>query len=631
MTRGRGLLPGFRRSASEAVCDASGEVRGSASIRAAPISRLLGPIALVMGAGVLVVALADAAARRGESSSHTLFWVGLVLVVAPPAVRLCSPSPGRGERLWLAVMFGLGMYLAKVTYNPVHLSFSDEFVHVRSVQDSLLNGRLFSFNPLLPEAARYPGLGDVTGGLVRLTGLPISTAGLLVIGCARLVLVLAIFMVVERLSGSARVAGLACLLYGANPNFLYWSAQFSYESLALPLAAFTLYLVARRSVPRSSPRISLLAAASILAVVITHHLSSYFLATVLVVWSVVVLWRRRRGAVGEYSPHRLAALALVAIGIWLSAVATVTGQYLGSIASSTGEGLFNVITGASATRTLFTSGTQVAPAWERALSIGAVLITLLGLAFGAYVIWRRRREHALMFAPLVLALAYPLLLPLRFIGGAAETANRSTEFLFLGLAAVLATSAVTLRARETRHRWTATAGVAVLTGIVVLGGVAVSWQYSERLPEAAPVRGAPYELSAQAISADLWAAQNLGRGRRFASDFLNHLGLAAYGEERPLYAPLDGASAWQIMLARHVDAAVSAALSQGDVEYVLAERSLSDGVPASGFYYDKGEPEAGRQKRPIPPAVVGKFDHTVGASRVYDNGKEQIYSVGALR
>ena len=625
------MLRGFRRSAPATAGDTSGQAAGPLSIPPAPISRLLGAVALVMAAGVLLVALADAAARRGESSSHTLFWVGLVLVVAPPAARLCSPSPGRSERLWLAVMFGLGMYLAKVTYNPVHLSFSDEFVHVRSVQDDLLNGRLFSFNPLLPEAARYPGLGDITGGLVRLTGLPVSTAGLLVIGSARLVLVLAIFLLAERLSGSARVAGLACLLYGANPNFLYWSAQFSYESLALPLVVFTLYLIARRSAPGSSPRISLLAAASILAVVITHHLSSYFLATVLVVWSVVVLWRRRRGAVGEYSPHRLAALALIAIGVWLSAVATVTGQYLGSIASSTGQGLFNVITGASATRTLFKSGTQVAPAWERALSIAAVLLTLAGLAFGAYVIWRRRRERALMFAPLVLAVAYPLLLPLRFIGGAAETANRSTEFLFLGLAAVLATSAVTLRARGRRHGWAATAGVAVLAAIVVLGGVAVSWQYSERLPETSPVRGAPYELSAQAISADQWAAQNLGRGRRFASDFLNHLGLAAYGEERPLYAPLDGVSAWQIMLPSHVEAAVGAALREGGVEYVLAERSLSEGIPASGFYYDKGEPEAGRQKRPMPLAVIGKFDHTVGASRLYDNGKEQIYSVGALR
>ncbi len=586
------------------------------------------PIAVLVGAGALLIALADRAAREGHSSKGVLFWAGIVAIVAPVALRLCTAGASRRERIWLVVVFGAGLYLAKVTYSPSRLAFSDEFVHLRSVRDDLASGHLFSFNPLLPEAARYPGLGNLAAAMVRLTGLPISTAGLVLVGAARVVLMLAIFLVVERLSGSQRVAGLGCLLYGANPNFLYWSAQFSYESLALPLVAFTLYVVIKRSAG-GTWRVTALGTLCVAAVVVTHHLSSYFLAGVLTLWSLVVLWRGRvRGVSGEYNPFALALLALAAIGVWLEAVAPITGQYLGSIASSTGVGLFNVLTGASTTRALFTSGAEVAPLWERLLSVASVLVTLIALAYAAWLIWRGRRAAPLMLIALALSLAYPLLLPLRFIGSAAETANRSTEFLFLGLGAVLATSAVELRSRL--RGWPVGVAVSALSALVVLGGVAVSWQYSERLPQSRSKRGAPYELGVKALSADRWAAASLGTGRRFASDFLDHLGLATYGLERPLWAPVDGVSAWQILEPPSSNASVRQAISRGRVEYVMIERSLSQGIPTSGFYFDKGEPQAGKFKRPISAATLAKFDRTGGASRLYDNGEQQIYGVAQV-
>lgn len=594
---------------------------------------LLSPIALAISIGVLVVSLADAAAREGAGSKQALFWAGIALIVLPACARLCSVSASRRERIWVVVLFGLGMFLARVVYDPSRLAFSDEFIHLRSVIDDLSSGRLFSFNPLLAEASHYPGLGSLTSALVRLSGLSISTAGLLIIGSARVVLMLAVFMLVERLSGSSRIAGLAGLLYAGNPNFLYWSAQFSYESLGLPLVVFALYLLSERASGESS-RVTWLACLAILAVVATHHLSSYFLAAVLLTWSAVALWlRSRRGHAGCYAPLLPAVFAVAAIGVWLGTLAPVTGQYLGSIAASTGTGLFNVITGAGATRRLFTSGAEVAPLWERLLGVAAVGVTLLALALGAYLIWRRRRRSPLMLIPLALALAYPLLLPLRFIGGAAETANRSSEFLFLGLGAVLATLAFALRARGARagRGRAAAAGLAALAALIVLGGVAVSWQYSERLPQDQSRAAVPYELGAPARSADAWAAANLGSGRRFASDFLDHLGLATYGRQRPLLASVDGVSAWEVLAPAGVDPLVRRAIRLGHVEYVMVERRLSYGVPSSGFYFDKGEPGTGTVRRPIAPSILAKFDRADGASRVYDNGQQQIYSVAGLR
>jgi hypothetical protein len=339
------------------------------------------------------------------------------------------------------------------------------------------------------------------------------------------------------------------------------------------------------------------------------------------------------GIRSDYWPLGMAGLAAAAIGAWLAAFAPITGQYLGSIASSTSSGLFNVITGASAARKLFTSGAQVAPTWERMLGIGAVGLTLLGLGVAAWLVWRRRRATPMLLVPLALALLYPMLLPLRFIGSAAETANRSTEFLYLGVGTMLAVAVVELCSRgPTRRRLVAMVAGALLSAAVVLGGVAVSWQYSERLPQERQARTIPYELGAQALAADQWAREDLGGGRRFASDFLDHLGLATYGAQRPLWAPVDHVSAYELMAPRSFTADARRVVAAGRIEYALVDDRLVYGVPASGFYFDKGEPGTkALVRRPLSPRSLQKFARARGVSRVYDNGRQQIYAVGGLR
>ena len=70
------------------------------------------------------------------------------------------------------------------------------------------------------------------------------------------------------------------MLYAAIANFLFFDAQFAYESVAIPLGAFLVYLALR---PRASGLRSALpgAAALILtaaALATTHHLTSWVFA-----------------------------------------------------------------------------------------------------------------------------------------------------------------------------------------------------------------------------------------------------------------------------------------------------------------------------------------------------------------
>jgi hypothetical protein len=216
------------------------------------------------------------------------------------------------------------------------------------------------------------------------------------------------------------------------------------------------------------------------------------------------------------------------------------------------------------------------------------------------------------------------------IGSAAETANRSTEFLYLGLSAVIA-AVVFWPPPSWRDGVGARLTAGVLCSVIIFGGVAVSWQYSARLPQNAEATAVPYELSTQAIEADRWSGESLGTGHRFATDILSRLGLATYGEQQPLYAPRDGISSWQVMAPERVDPAVRQAIREGAVEFVLVERKLHDGIPTSGYYFDRGEPLAGLYAHPISVANLEKFEGVAGVSLVYDNGTQQIFAVGRSR
>ena len=68
-----------------------------------------------------------------------------------------------------------------------------------------------------------------------LTGLPLVGAQILVVLLARSVLVMALFTLVRRGTGSGTAGGLAVLLYAASPQFYFLEAQFSHQAMAMAL------------------------------------------------------------------------------------------------------------------------------------------------------------------------------------------------------------------------------------------------------------------------------------------------------------------------------------------------------------------------------------------------------------
>jgi hypothetical protein len=573
------------------------------------------------GVGVLSLAAADAHSRSG-TSGYFLFWAGLACILLPSAAVLLLSRQGKESRLAVALGFGLALYLSKVVYEPTVFTFHDEFAHYRNAVNLLSSGGLFGYNPLIRATAYYPGLAAATDMLVRLTGMSVYTCGLILIGCARVTLVGAVFLLTERLFGSPRAAGIAVLVYAANPNFLYWDAQYAYESLALPLAVLAIFLIARRKGVAPSLPAALTSMLVALAVVVTHHVTAWALAILLLTWTAAVWLRRRQSS--EYMPALPAVLTASAVALWLVAVASITVGYIGPVVSRAVTQGVQLAIHFHTSRTLFASAGQSAkaPFWEDAAAIASTLVIIAVLPVALFFM---RRASLPMLGRLlaVSSLLWLALLPLRFTAAGQETANRSSEFAYLGIAVCFA---FVLESFLDSAAWQRMLALGIVA-LVFVGGTAVSWNYPQRL--APDYRAATGSVTVTADDQALaqWMLTTVGPRHRVAADTEAGLALGSIGRQDVLSAAEDNARIWQIFYPTTVDSEVLAEIRSERVQYVVVQLDLLHspvGVPR----FDGSEP-AQDYDAPLPADSLSKFNSSPLFHEIYSAGTLRVYQVAS--
>jgi hypothetical protein len=607
-----------------------------------------GTIALVCLSGALGLLATACAYTAGRLNVRVwadwLFWSGLLLLFVPVAARLIGTSASRQERVRLVGILGAGLYVVKVFHSPLGFTQHDEFAHWRTVDDIITGGRLFSPNPIIPVSPFFPGLEIVTAAVSSTTGLSIFSAGVLVLGSARLVLVVGMYLFFEQITRSARAAGLAALVYMGNPNFLFFDAQFSYESLALTFASVALFAVAMRNSAAGSLRMgwTVIAVLACLAVVCTHHLTSYALVAFLGLWTTVV-WiqprlpfvrqaiegadrTRRQGVAG------IAALVLVASLVWLVYVASLTVGYLAPVLSAAVIQFVQLISGEVVARQLFRdfSG-EIAPAWERLAGFGSVALILVVLPFAEMRLWRRHLASPPVLTIGLSALAYPASLALRLTFFGAETSNRASEFLFVALAVILGVWCVDLRPLAARwRRWTRGAVLTAGASVIFVGGVIVGWPRWGRIPGPYLVAADTRSIEPQGLGAADWARLTLGPARRIATDRINGLLMGSYGRQVTVRYTDDGRGLAWVFFGADLTESQRATLRDGKVQYVVVDRRLSSGLPLVGVYFEAGEPDAFAHTTPMDPVDTRKFDRLLEVNRVFDSGDIAVYDVSRL-
>jgi hypothetical protein len=605
---------------------------GSAS-RRFPVSVPL--VVVVFGLtvlGIAAVAIADVASRNGWSYSKAspFFWTGLVLIFTPAACRALARRTSPQERVTIVLLVGVALYAVKILSSPGAFTFTDEYVHLRNTQDILRTHHLFSFNPLLPTASYYPGLAALTAGLVDLTGLSPFVSGIVIIGLARLLLSASLFMIARRVTQSDRAAAGAVLIYSANPMFLFWSAAFSYENLALPLALFTVWWFGRFRNGSLALRWSC-ALICVAAIVVTHHVTAFALTAVLGAWwlgaTILRQPARERWAIGLF-----AALSGAATVAWFLVVARPAPSYL--VTQNLVPALrqtVSLVLGHTHVRRLYSSGGVVAPAWQTAAGFGAVGAILVLLPFAVIRALRSWRRPILMVV-LAIVVLFPLALVPRLAPEGVAISGRSSEYVFFGLGCVLGLlviGASNLRSSHRRRRRDILTLVAApLIAFVFVGDVTIGTAFYQQLPESSHPTGYPWTVQPSVIGASRWANHHLGIDQRFGSNAIDAQALATYGDENPV---ADDNGIWPIFFAHVINSAVVRDIRTNRVKYLLLNWQMTRGVPDTpGYYFGSFEPGAGQYKRKFPAIGLEKFLSSPCVTTVYRSGPVAIVDVSRI-
>jgi hypothetical protein len=584
-------------------------------------------IVLAVGIGLLLCSVANALSRADEGPAMAIYWLGLLLIALPIFYRLTSREASIHERLALVVLLGLGLYLVKVMRDSPLFTFSDEQVHAFNADRINETGSLFEKNPILEVTPYYPGLEAATTALMKLTGLSIYPAGIVLVGVARLVMLASLFLLFERVSGSARAAGLGVGIYAGNFNFLYWSAQYSYESLALPLLLLTMMALSERE---ASPQEAWRAwgapiLLAIAAIAVTHHLTSYamvgfLLALALAYWFVHRTWR-----VPNPWPFAVAAAAIA--GLWLLVVASSTVGYLTPVLSNAFEAIAHTIGGEDQPRSLFEGdgpAVEPTPLLGKAVAVLAVLLLLVALPFGLREIYRRhmKKPFALIFG--ISAIAFFGTLALRLAPPAWETGNRLSEFLFIGLAFTLSCGFAAWLRRVTDRRQLRLAVTGAL-GLILVGGAISGWPWDSQLAKPMRITADGRTIPSPSLSAAEWADERIAGGRFAATNADAGLLLvpggkvALAGSSPAIEDVLDAKSfeGWELPL-----------LERNRLRYVATDRREASADTLRGHFFATEEATGETLKH---RSTTAKFNRVPGVSRLYSNGAITIFDLGEER
>jgi hypothetical protein len=593
--------------------------RPEATARAA---RTVLVVALLAAAGLLVAAVSFRWARESVrlDGARGLLWLALGLIYLPAITAVLRRDRPRSERVAVLLIAGVSLYALKVLYDPSRLGFPDELIHAANASRLIGDGQLYQANSISPVSADFPGLSSIAAGIAVLFHVGVVPAGLVTIGLARVVLTLALFLLFEQVAdGDSRLAGVATLLFCANPNYLYWSSQFSYESLSLPLFVLVLFCVSRRwSAPAADRRLWTLATLPLIAlIVVTHHVTGMALAVTL--WVLVAIGRRRgeRGA----APVALAAVVTVAVAAWLVAVAPDTFSYLGDIFRRAGQSIGDAFSSSGATHRPFEGGGATAPLDDKALAALSALLAVAASVLGVREARRRTWRSPLFPLLMLAALASIVVYGLRIFPDAWETANRASEYVYLGVA--LMAAMVVVRLVDGRAR--VLPGVVVVGALVAVTGSSVSgWPASAQLPRPFRVDRAGAVVVPQGESAAAWSVATAPDARYVADDSTGRL-LMTHGARHVLSSRHPGVPellkdatlpAWEQTFLR----------DQRIDRLVIDDRKLSNDNVIGYFFARPGQ----RITR-YPPGARTKIQNLPGVSKVYDSGDTVIYDISGWR
>ena len=538
-------------------------------------------------------------------------------------------------RVWFTVYMSLALLGTRFVLYPTQFVYHDELIDYRVLLSIQGSAHLFTPNSLLPASPDYPGMEIVAVAIHQLTGLSLHAAGMMVLLIARAIMTIALIRVVQRISKKLTVGCLAALIYATNPQYVFFNSTFAYQSLALPLCFFCVYIFTTRPPPaklRGNPsRRSRGRRGGCHASPDIRRPASRTLGLV----PVHAFHQKGRRPL---LPFAIVSTAVVAARLWLAR--SVIVPYISEITRNSIVNVVAFLSGKSSHKFFTDAAGSHSPAWQIVPSIASVLIigsTLVPALWLAIV--KRRLLSAAVMVLFTIAAIYPFIPIGHLTAATSEVADRSSGFVFVGLGYLIATwwfrDAPFHRHGKASHFTVPRDARLLIAGLTIcfVGGTIIGsgpdWLHGP----------GPYLVSAEnrsvdqlALQAASWEGQSLPPGSRVYTDRVNGLLAAVYGNQDVLTSladRIDTRTVSTLLLAPSMPTDVSVAC-KAHVQYLIADSRLASSLPHVGIYIDGGEYPAETRTQPPPVNALTKFDTVPGAQRIFDNGAIRIYNLKGL-
>ena len=555
------------------------------------------------------------------------FWLGMFLFYIPAFWRLLSPRSSRSERLTLLMATALFSYVPKLFRCPYYFCFSDELTWWRGVQNLLGGSPVLSDNPLGLIQGMFPGLPLLTILLQKASASSTFQVGLALMGILRVLTLISVYSLGEKIFDSSKVGSAAALVYMMNANYFFFSSQFSYESLSVPLLLATLVFLQhllQRSERHSRIAWTLVILLNIVAIVITHHLATYMLIAILTIMTVLARLLPRFTPLR--SSRQLESITLFSIlagvGWLLFTSANVVSHYGDPIS----RGIQQV-----ASQTIRRLFSGIALPWYEVASgyVSAVLIVLLALRGAIILIGRRKALFAEQVGLLAFGSLYIVTAPLVLTSWGAESGRRSWVYSFISLALLSGIALAWLvQSDYFGNRWISEIVGRIAStfalSLLLLGAVATSTSISYRFPGEYLQNSDARSFTPEIIEAAQWMLQQAGTDNRVLGDRTTERIFGSYGLQEP--AMYGGPRPWEVYLPTSWTPDVLYWLEDADARFVVVDKRMAEVSPQMTIRFQGGEPTSAYSDRPIPAASVEKFDELAQLDRIYDSGNLRIYT-----
>ena len=576
-----------------------------------------------------------------------LFWDGLLLLYLPLGIRISAPSVAGAERIWLLLVLAEATFALKFLNDPSGFIQFDEFQHWETANDILRTHGLFTRNPMLLVSPLYPSLEIVTTALVNLSGLSVFQAAMIVVVVSRATFMAGLFALYKQISGSDRLAGIACLFYTGSTVWIMFESQFAYETIGFALMAVVLSAAARLDAGSGASWRLLTATIAVVCILaVTHHLTSYFVAIFLCGGAALHLLGRGPGRTAPIV--LLACSAVVAVAGWTWLIGNPDLSYLGPLLVEGGDQLFSLLMGHGPQRKFFELAPDVVPVplWLQIEGIASVLI-LIPLLSGGFLsalaravaipgrtgwptlldLTRGRWRNNYLISVSLLALLWPLTLALRLSSAGWQLGNRLAGYAFIGVGMVCAISIA--RVWRSPRQWGAALFTGICGAILAVGGAISGWGVVAVRSEY-HVEGGPLSIEPMSIDAASWTRRWLGSGNHFIADINNRVLLATYGRQQTVVGTLFDAGGAHLYIDDRVSRTLREEIGQAHIDYLLVDMRMTTRRPYFNQFFQAGEPQE-IEFGPLDPQPLLKWDHELGVSRVFDDGWIRIYDVRDLQ